>query len=363
MIEAMDSELGRLLVETGLAQRQEDGSLAYDPAATNTMIIIVGDNGSFGTTVKLPFDPTRAKATAYQTGVWVPLIVSGPMVASPDRNVEQMVNITDVYRLMGQLARLDVTALTPRGIDGVGMLRYLQNPAATARRRINFAEGGLNIQANGGRNGPCILGTTCSHTPVTKSVCEDNGGTWWGKGADPTLVLKVDLEQCWQVNQAIYENDPANYAQNKAAMADTSYRTVRNDSFKLVRNEVLDYDPPNDTSILVSTEEFYRINQNSPLPAIDRRARDLLAAQGGLTANQQRNYTDLSAAMDTILASEVACPGDGNGDGRVDQTDLDNEAAIALRWGKSSTYDFDFDGLTNDTDRGIIESHVGACPG
>ena len=363
MIEAMDSELGRLLVETGIAQRQDDGSLSYDPAATNTMIVIVGDNGSFGTTVKLPFDPTRAKATAYQTGVWVPLIVSGPMVNSPDRNVEHMVNITDVYRLMGQVANLDVPALTPRGIDGVGMLRYLRDPAATSRRKINFAEGGLNIQLNGGRNGPCMLGTTCSHTPVTKSVCEDNGGIWWGKGADPTLVLKVDLEQCWQVNQAIYENDPANYAQNKAVMANTSYRTVRNKNFKLVRNETLDYDPPNDTSVLVSTEEFYRINQNSPVPALDRRARDLLALPGGLTAIQQRNYTALSAAMDTIYASEVSCPGDGNGDGRVDQTDLDNEAAIALRWGKSSTYDFDFDGLTNDTDRSVIESHFGDCPG
>ena len=363
MIEAMDSELGRLLVETGIAQRQDDGSLSYDPAATNTMIVIVGDNGSFGTTVKLPFDPTRAKATAYQTGVWVPLIVSGPMVNSPDRNVEHMVNITDVYRLMGQVANLDVPALTPRGIDGVGMLRYLRDPAATSRRKINFAEGGLNIQLNGGRNGPCMLGTTCSHTPVTKSVCEDNGGIWWGKGADPTLVLKVDLEQCWQVNQAIYENDPANYAQTKAVMANTSYRTVRNNNFKLVRNETLDYDPPNDTSVLVSTEEFYRINQNSPVPALDRRARDLLALPGGLTAIQQRNYTALSAAMDTIYASEVSCPGDGNGDGRVDQTDLDNQAAIALRWGKSSTYDFDYDGLTNDTDRSVIESHFGDCPG
>ena len=363
MIEAMDSELGRLLVETGLAQRQEDGSLAYDPAATNTMIIIVGDNGSLGTTVKLPFDLTRAKATAYQTGVWVPLIVSGPMVNSPDRNVEHMVNITDVYRLTGQIARLDVPALTPRGIDGVGMLSYLQDPAATARRKINFAQGGLNIQANGGLNGPCVLGTSCSHTPVTKSVCEDNGGTWWGQGAEPTLVLKVDLEQCWQVNQAIYENDPANYAQNKIVMASTSYRAVRNDNFKLVRNEVLDYDPPNDTSVLISTEEFYRINQYSPVPKLDRKGRDLLAAQGGLNANQQRNYTALSAAMDKILASEVSCPGDGNGDGSVDQADLDNAAAIALRWGKSSTYDFDYDGLTDDADRGVIESHLGPCPG
>lgn len=363
MIEAMDSELGRLLVETGIAQRADDGSLSYDPAATNTMVVIIGDNGSYATTVKLPFDPTRNKGTAYQTGVWVPLIMSGPIIKSPDRNVEHMVNVTDIYRLMGQIAGLDVDDLTPRGIDGVSMLRYLRNPDATGRRKINYAEGGLNIQVNGGRNGPCVIATTCSHTPVTKSVCEDNTGTWWGKGADPALVLKVDLEQCWQVNQAIYENDPANYPANKLIMANTTYRTVRNDQFKLVRNETLDYDPPTDTSILVSTEELYRINQNAPIPAIDRANLDLLALPGRLTKIQRRNYAALSAAMDDILASEVACPGDGNDDGRVDQTDLDNQAAIAVRWGKSSTYDFDYDGLTNDTDRSVIESHLGDCPG
>ena len=90
MTEAMDFECGRLLVETGLATRNKDGSLAYDPKAKNTMIVIVGDNGSFANAVKEPFDIGRAKATAYQTGVWVPLIVAGPVVAEPNRDVEHM---------------------------------------------------------------------------------------------------------------------------------------------------------------------------------------------------------------------------------------------------------------------------------
>jgi hypothetical protein len=80
MIESLDLEVGRLLVETGLAQRGDDGRLVYRPDATDTMVIILGDNGSLGSTVKVPFNPERAKGTAYQTGVWVPLIVSGPLV-------------------------------------------------------------------------------------------------------------------------------------------------------------------------------------------------------------------------------------------------------------------------------------------
>ena len=52
MIEALDTELGRLLVETGLATRGPDGALLYDPERTDTMVIMVGDNGTLGYTVK-----------------------------------------------------------------------------------------------------------------------------------------------------------------------------------------------------------------------------------------------------------------------------------------------------------------------
>lgn len=65
---------------------------------------MIGDNGTFGPVVKLPFDPSRAKGTAYQTGIWVPLIVSGPMVSEPGRAVEHMVNAADVFRLFGEVA-------------------------------------------------------------------------------------------------------------------------------------------------------------------------------------------------------------------------------------------------------------------
>src|SRR3546814_12849188 len=93
MTEALDSEFGRLLVETGLATRNQDGSLSYDPKASNTVIVIVGDNGSLAAAVKLPFDPTRAKGSAYQPGVWDPLIIAGAQVVPPDREVDQMVNM------------------------------------------------------------------------------------------------------------------------------------------------------------------------------------------------------------------------------------------------------------------------------
>ena len=46
MIEALDTEIGRLLVGIGVATRGNDGKLAYRPDKSDTMIVLVGDNGS-----------------------------------------------------------------------------------------------------------------------------------------------------------------------------------------------------------------------------------------------------------------------------------------------------------------------------
>ncbi len=367
MIEAMDEELGRLLVDTGIAERNEDGQLVYQPES-NTLVVIVGDNGSFGPTVKAPFDIGRAKGTAYQTGIWVPLIVAGPMIQSPDRDVEEMVNATDVFHLFGEVAGLNVDELVPAGTDGVDMLPYLVNPEQPALRDYNFAQGDLNIQLNGGRNGPCVISTMCSHTPVNKTVCEDNGGVWWGKGADdPSVVSEYysgELEQCWQVNQAIYQHDSDAYDSNRLDMGATSYRAIRNANYKLVQNHALDYDILNDNSKDVYDIEFYQVDQNQP-PKLDKEDDDLLAGAGGegvnaLSEEQRQNYDELNTELAAILASKPGCPGDGNNDGRVDQTDLDNfEALIASEWTGSSWYDVNYDGQTNAADKSIIEEQLG----
>jgi hypothetical protein len=53
------------------------------------------------------------------------------------------------------------------------------------------------------------------------------------------------------------------------------------------------------------------------------------------------------------------CPGDGNDDGNVDQADLDNYDEIVGDWSGSSSYDFDYDGMTDSTDRQVIEDNLG----
>lgn len=366
MTEAMDTEFGRVLVETGLASRGKDGRLIYDPKASNTMIVIVGDNGTLGGSVKLPFNPNLAKGTAYQTGVWVPLIASGPLVVQPDREVNHMVNMVDVYQLFGEIAGLNVSASVPRVIDAAPLLPYLTNANQSSIRTLNFAQGSYNIQANGGRNGPCVFsGSSCSQIPISKSVCEDNNGTWWGPGFDTTGANAVPAtsghsssqgyQSCCQVNQAKYK-----LGQPQITIVAESSTGIRNDNYKIVQNTTQQYNSSSDSCSTVVTNEFYQIDQAAPLPKLDNPGSSNQlnpASSSSLT----EIYNSLMSQLNSILASQPACPGDANIDGVVNAEDLSIWQKL-LSWALSSVADFNLDGLTNNLDGQIIRSNNGACP-
>lgn len=361
MIEAMDTEFGRLLVKTGIAKYNEDGSLNYDPKASNTVIAIVGDNGSLAAAVKLPFDPSRAKGTAYQTGVWDPLIIAGPQVVQPDREVDHMVNMVDLFQFFGELAGLDAHKEVPHTIDSVGILPYLTDPGQGSLRTINFTMGGLNEQANGGRNGPCVMSTACTVIPTSKSVCEDNLGIYWGKdytdaSVIPTTPPGAGYATCADVNQARYNATPR---QDHLNLVPESTVAIRNDRYKLVVNTSVDYDPASDGPKEMNSEELYEVNQVAPKPLLDTADRNLLpAADPQLEAIRK----DLRGKLDSMLASNPACPGDGNIDRVVNAQDLNNWRKIAQDWGLSSVYDFLTpkyrDGKTDNKDEAVILANL-----
>ncbi len=364
MTEALDTEFGRLLVETGLAKRNQDGSLNYDPKASNTVIAIVGDNGSLAAAVKVPFDPTRAKGSAYQTGVWDPLIIAGPQVVQPDREVDHMVNMVDLFQFFGELAGLDVHKEVPRTVDSVGILPYLTNPGQGSLRNINFTMGGMNQQANGARNGPCVIGTACTVIPTSKSVCEDNEGNWWGPGHTYTQAPVLPNPSgadgyltCAAINETLYKN-----AQPVLTLVPESSIAIRNERYKLVRNSSEDYAPATDSIERETVDELFEINQAAPTPLLDTAGRNLLPAAN---AETQAVYDDLKKRLEIILASNPDCPGDGNMDGVVNGEDLGNWARIANAWKESSVYDFitgggtPRDGKTNNLDETVIQANLG----
>ncbi len=92
MVEAMDSELGRLL----------DGIPA--DAAERTTVFFIGDNGTVDDAITPPFRPERAKGSVYEGGVRVPWIVVGPPVGSPGSTSDALVHAVDLFPTVLDLA-------------------------------------------------------------------------------------------------------------------------------------------------------------------------------------------------------------------------------------------------------------------
>lgn len=103
MIEATDNALAQVLVETGVMFANPDGSYTYNKDS-NTVVMLMGDNGSYGPTVRLPFNALLAKAYVYQTGTWAPMMVTGAMIDMPGRTNDEMVNVVDLFQLFASTA-------------------------------------------------------------------------------------------------------------------------------------------------------------------------------------------------------------------------------------------------------------------
>ena len=129
MLEAMDTEIGRLLGTLTPAQRD------------NTYIIFLGDNGTSGGVIQPPFDRQRGKGTVYQGGMNVPFMVTGPGIDGGQTS-DALINTVDLYATFLELAGIDVEAALPddRGFDSVSFARLLHDPDAVPARDFVYAD-------------------------------------------------------------------------------------------------------------------------------------------------------------------------------------------------------------------------------
>lgn len=135
MIEAMDTEIGRLLDKLTPSERD------------NTYVVFLGDNGTPGAMVTPPVQRGRAKGTVYQGGVNVPFIVSGPKVRS-GVSTKALANSSDLYATILDLAGTkDDPILTATTQDSVSLTPVLSNPEL-AVRSFAFADV-FGMQRNG----------------------------------------------------------------------------------------------------------------------------------------------------------------------------------------------------------------------
>ena len=356
MIEAMDAEIGQLLVKAGVASTNPNGSLNYQPEKSNTMVIIIGDNGTFAPGVKVPFDLNRAKGYVYQTGVWVPLIVSGPLVASPGREVTNMVNIADLFQLFGELAGVEVHKAVPKShiLDSQAMLPYLTNVNQPSIRQTNFTQTANNIHIV--PPAPCVLTLTTPPTCVqlfnSAQLCNFEGGDWYG--SDAPAQGTTGYGSCCEVQRAgIYKNEDGSDA--KLALLPVDQAATRNDQFKLVRKTVTmcsdnASDVPLDPNVVQT--ELYKINEQAPIPQIDKDGDSLCGENcpAGLKGADLATFNALANSMTATLMSEPSCTGDGNEDKRVNLKDVADWTFFHIHDGESSWYDFNHDGLTDNKD-------------
>ncbi|MCP3917175.1 MAG: sulfatase-like hydrolase/transferase [bacterium] len=117
MIEAMDTEIGRVLAA----------------APNDTLIVFVGDNGTDSLAADPPAIPGRSKGTLYEGGIRVPLIISGPGVAHGE--CRALVNTTDVFATIAEL-----TGSSAQALDSVSLAPYLADPLAPPLREWVYAE-------------------------------------------------------------------------------------------------------------------------------------------------------------------------------------------------------------------------------
>jgi hypothetical protein len=337
---ALDKEIGRLLVGAGLATQLPDGSVQYVPAATDTMVVLCGDNGTYYESVNLPYNPLRAKATPYQTGIAAPVVISGPLVKQPGRTVASMVNAVDLFELFGQIAGLNVHKIVPAShiLDCEPMLDYLTNPKKHDIRQYNFSELGGAVPLNA-KTWPSVF--TIAGQKVGNDIlfddeatCEESGGEWFGPGAP------MVYSNCCDVQAFVYPS---------LSIQPTFVWTVRNDRYKLVKSQLASCDTNN-------PYEFYDLQPTTLNPVdLDNSPFDLLS-KSSLTKTEQANLNKLMAVMDGILASEPECPGDGNLDKKVNDEDIQG---VIDNWNLPSVFDFNNDGVTDVKDLQIIETNFG----
>lgn len=118
MAEAMDTELAQLVAAIDLS---------------NTFLFLVGDNGTPKAAVDAPNDPNHAKATLYEGGVNVPLIVLGPGVQAGER--QALVGVTDLFATIMELTSSPSTA-----VDSISFVDVLYDANELGDREFLYAE-------------------------------------------------------------------------------------------------------------------------------------------------------------------------------------------------------------------------------
>jgi len=108
MVVSIDIEIGRLV----------------ESLPKESWIFVAADNGTFSGNAQPGVDPFKGKATTFENGINVPLIVRGPGVAKGEV-CEELVSIVDIYATLAEIAEQPVPGSAD---DSISMMPLLLDP-------------------------------------------------------------------------------------------------------------------------------------------------------------------------------------------------------------------------------------------
>jgi hypothetical protein len=331
MIEEADKEIGRLLHQRGLGEYDKEGNFILgDLETANTIIAWMGDNGTFYTSTRAPFNPLLSKATVYQTGVWVPLAVAGVGVTQGE--VDHPVNVVDVFGMFADVAGVDLDNVVPEShiLDVVSITPYLSQPNLPSQREFNYAQSGTGVF------NPFVLPQACVINLGSSGVCDDthfaaegicvsNGGVWYGVDSDASTYPVT----CCDYMENNPDVQPGPDRQFAISMPDNSpgYRM-----WKLITKQPADCVENLTDYTCLDSLEFYRLpNYIAPyFAALDNpngahaitlpeNPSDL---ESTLTEEEYDAFMTLACELKSQWSTADSCRADGNIDGMVNINDL-----------------------------------------
>lgn len=124
MLEAMDTEIGRLLGSLSAEQRK------------NTTVIFIGDNGTPQEVAQL-YPKYRSKGSIYQGGINVPMIVAGRSVGRVGQSEDALLHVVDLFATIADIAGTGVTSQ-----HDSKSFKELLNNSEGSKRQFVYAESG-----------------------------------------------------------------------------------------------------------------------------------------------------------------------------------------------------------------------------
>ena len=152
----------------------------------------MGDNGTSEEVIQSPYVSNRSKGSIYQGGIAVPLIVSGKGVSRIGVRDANLINSTDLFTTIAQIAGINVNAY-----ENSKSFYTLLSQAISNNRTYNYSEI-LN-------NSPTKSGYTIRDNTYKLLVFDDETERFYNLNQDPYETNNI-INNLTYEEQVVYNN-------------------------------------------------------------------------------------------------------------------------------------------------------------